>query len=240
MKEEIIRKIIHLNHQFYQSFAEDFSQTRGRLQPGVLGLMDRFLALKTILDLGCGNGELAFELSQRGYSGAYHGADFSPNLLKKAGERVSGEDSFQFLELDLLQSSWEGLLPGAPYDGILCFAAMHHVPGEENRLNLVRKIRKHITDRGTFFLSNWQFLRSERFQERILPWSTVDIGEDEVDEGDYLLDWRRGGRGIRYVHHFSIEELSQLAGDGGFKIRETFYSDGKEGDLSLYQVWEPD
>jgi hypothetical protein len=60
-----------------------------------------------------------------------------------------------------------------------------------------------------------------------------------VEQGDYLLDWRRGGLGIRYVHHFSAEELARLAADSGFRIIESFDSDGKEGDLSLYQVWEP-
>jgi hypothetical protein len=116
---------------------------------------------------------------------------------------------------------------------------MHHIPGDQNRLALIHNIRRQIADGGRFFHSNWQFLRSERFKDKILPWSSVDIEEDQVDQGDYLLDWRRGGMGIRYVHHFTVEELSRLAGEGGFMITESFYSDGKEGDLSIYQLWEP-
>ena len=238
MKAETAIKILSLNHQFYQSFAADFSETRGRLQPGVLSLMDRILAAERILDLGCGNGELARELTQSGYGGVYHGTDFSGKLLENACQDLPPDGIIQFFELNLVSASWENILTKAPYPLITCFAALHHIPGDQERLRVVKNIRKHLSDDGTFFLSNWQFLRSERFKDRILPWSTADIGDDEVDEGDYLLDWRRGGKGVRYVHHFTEEELAGLAQEGGFRITESFYSDGKEGDLSIYQIWE--
>ena len=55
---------------------------------------------------------------------------------------------------------------------------------------------------------------------------------------EYLLDWRSGGYGFRYVHHFQEDELSQVAEEHGFRVKETFYSDGEGGRLSLYQIWE--
>jgi hypothetical protein len=59
-----------------------------------------------------------------------------------------------------------------------------------------------------------------------------------MDPGDYLLDWRQGGRGLRYVHHFSPPELTSLAQMTGFKVVESFSSDGEGGNLGLYQVWQ--
>jgi hypothetical protein len=60
-----------------------------------------------------------------------------------------------------------------------------------------------------------------------------------LDEGDVLLDWRAGEViGLRYVHTFSEDGLTQLAESVGFEVLETFYSDGRTGDLALYQVWE--
>ena len=53
-----------------------------------------------------------------------------------------------------------------------------------------------------------------------------------------LQDWRSGGRGLRYVHHFNENELSSLAGESGFRVLETFHSDGTPGNLGLYQIWE--
>ena len=239
MKADTAIQILSLNQQFYQSFADDFSATRGRLQPGVLSLMEHFLAADRILDLGCGNGELAREIIKSGYGGTYHGTDFSQKLLENARQGAPPGEKIDFFKLNLVLASWEDILGTTPYDLILCFASLHHIPGAVERLRVVKNIRKQLSDDGLFILSNWQFLRSERFQDRILPWSAVDIQEDEVEEGDYLLDWRRGGKGVRYVHHFRDEELSRLAEEGGFRIREQFYSDGKEGDLSLYQIWEP-
>jgi len=92
---------------------------------------------------------------------------------------------------------------------------------------------------GLFVLSNWQFLNSEKLKARIQPWEAAAISEVDVDAGDYLLDWRSGGEGLRYVHHFTEEELNELAKASGFHISDTFYSDGKERNLGLYQVWRP-
>ena len=116
---------------------------------------------------------------------------------------------------------------------------MHHIPSLARRLSVIRNIRDLIQAGGRFYLSNWQFLNSERLVKRILPWDRIGLEPEAVDPGDYLLDWRRGGSGTRYVHHFSPAELSDLATESGFIIRESFYSDGKGGDLSLYQAWEP-
>ncbi len=62
-----------------------------------------------------------------------------------------------------------------------------------------------------------------------------------VDDGDALLDWRaeEGTTGYRYVHQFTEEELASYAKESKFKVVNTFYSDGREGNLALYQVWLP-
>jgi tRNA (uracil-5-)-methyltransferase TRM9 len=239
MNPDTAQKILSLNHQFYQSFAGEFSETRGRLQPGVLRMVQSLAPGINILDLGCGNGELASELIRIGFSGTYLGTDFSPNLLGEAARRVSNQDQVSFLELDLTAPDWDNILPVGSYDIVFCFAALHHIPSHPHRLSVCRNIRKQIQQNGRFQFSNWQFLKSERLKKRILSWKEADLEKNDVDEGDYLLDWRRGGVGLRYVHHFSQEELNILADESGFRIVDTFDSDGKEGNLSIYQVWEP-
>ncbi len=66
----------------------------------------------------------------------------------------------------------------------------------------------------------------------------IGLATADVDINDYLLDWRHGGRGLRYLHYFSEAELNDLAFASGFRAAETFYSDGEGGRLGLYQVWE--
>ena len=104
---------------------------------------------------------------------------------------------------------------------------------------MCKNIRRYLGEEGKFYISVWQFLRSERLRAKILPWDTVDLSDADVDEGDFLLDWRRGGFGTRYAHFYSSEELYQLAAASGFRISESFDSDGEGGNLGHYQVWEP-
>jgi hypothetical protein len=130
------------------------------------------------------------------------------------------------------------------YDGILCFAAMHHIPAYEKRLQLVRQVRELLTDGGLFIHSNWQFQHSPRLMARVQSWSKVGLRDEDLEEGDSLLDWRYAlpGQseqvGYRYVHCFSEDEFGRLAREGGFEIKDKFESDGEGGRLGLYFVWQ--
>ena len=123
---------------------------------------------------------------------------------------------------------------------ITAFSVLHHIPSEETRLNILRTVRDLLAEDGKFILSNWQFLNSQKLRTRIQDWSKVGLSNVDVDAGDYLLDWRSGGEGLRYVHHFSEEELISLAHASDFLVRDTFYSDGENGTLGLYQIWAID
>jgi len=239
MNPDIARKIVDLNHQFYQSFASDFSETRGRLQIGVLKMLERIPFDCSVLDLGCGNGKVLLRLAENGFKGRYLGADFSLGLLDWAARDTPSGLQSDFIELDLTAPSWNELLPTFSYDVICCFATLHHIPSQKLRASLCQNIRQHLADNGVLYLSVWQFIRSERLKKKILPWDSVGIRDDQVDPGDYLLDWRRGGIGTRYVHLYDPAELHQLAELSGFRVTESFDSDGEGGNLGLYQVWEP-
>ena len=334
MEQATISKLLSVNRQFYQTFAEAFDATRQRIQPGVQRVLARVLDLipndARILDLGCGNGELARELARRGFRGTYTGVDFSEGLLQAAREtcqvfeqtKFANLTGLTFVQRDLTAPDWEVGLEG-PFDVVMAFAVLHHLPVPFHA-EIVRKVRALLArhseelprrgipetsvaplpekgndqpasggfltgvrndtpletshseealrrgspetgvsplpekgndqpasggfladarndrfEKGIFILSNWQFLNSPRWQARIQPWERVGLTREEVELDDYLLDWRRGGEGLRYVHHFSEAELDALAGGAGFEIVESFDSDGKEGNLGLYQIWRP-
>ncbi|MGB7872937.1 MAG: methyltransferase domain-containing protein [Anaerolineales bacterium] len=244
MKPNIAQRLIELNQKFYTDFGEPFSATRGRIQPGVRRVLDSLDGDETILDLGCGNGELARTLARDGHRGAYLGLDFSLPLLADAKAPSEGFQA-EFAEVDLTKLSAisnQHLATGSPRAGtswslITAFAVIHHIPSQDLRLNILKSVHEFLTEDGRFIHSNWQFLNSSRLRGRIRSWSEAGLTEEDVNEGDYLLDWRSGGTGLRYVHHFSETELSELAESSGFKIIETFYSDGKEGNLAIYQEW---
>jgi SAM-dependent methyltransferase len=237
MDKKTAEKLLALNLKFYQTFASDFSETRQRLQPGVLRLLDTLEPGIAILDLGCGNGELARELARREFPCTYTGVDFSAALMEEAKQTLPADFPSRFLELNLAEKNWEPVLQGEQFDVILALAVFHHLPGAELHHQVCSQIYDHLTENGAFYLSSWQFLKSERLRSRTQPWSKIGLDPDQVGENDYLLDWRRGGLGLRYVRYFSKRALQQLAEDTGFEAAQTFYSDGKRGDLSIYQKW---
>lgn len=235
MDAAITKQLIELNRKFYNQFGESFSATRQRLQPGVKKILDSIRADDSVLDLGCGNGNFLLELSRRGHHAPLLGADFSLTLLREA-ESTPG---VEWREVDLSQlsvSSGQWSVTDH-WSLITCFATLHHIPSTEIRLDILRTVRSLLKPGGKFYLSNWQFMNSEKLKARIQPWSRVGLADSDVDDGDYLLDWRSGGEGLRYVHQFSAEELLGLADQIQMKVEAGFYSDGENGRLGLYQVW---
>jgi SAM-dependent methyltransferase len=240
MDSNTAARLIEINREFYTRFGVSFSATRHRIQPGVGRVLELLKGDESILDLGCGNGELARVLARREHRGPYLGVDFSPPLLRDAEVQPNGF-SARFVQADLTRlSTFSNQLSLA--DGwlvITAFAVLHHIPSMELRLDVLRIVRQLLGTEGIFIHSNWQFLNSERLKERIQPWESAEISASEVDTGDYLLDWRSEGKGLRYIHHFDESELNELANASDFRIMDTFYADGQEGNLGLYQVWKP-
>ena len=232
-----LSRLLNLNRQFYQTFAKQFSATRQRLQPGVMQVLRQVSLTDDLLDLGCGNGELARHLARNGHHGAYTGIDFSTALLEQAASGLPA--NFRFLKADISTQDWDVPLASQKYDAILAFAVLHHLPGLDLRTQVLRKVRAKLASGGSFMHSEWQFLNSPRLTARVQPWEAVGLAQTEVDPSDYLLDWRQGGQGLRYVHHFSETELEELATATGFSIVESFLSDGENHRLGLYQVWKP-
>jgi 2-polyprenyl-3-methyl-5-hydroxy-6-metoxy-1,4-benzoquinol methylase len=235
MNSSVVKQLLTVNREFYHRFGGEFSATRQRLQPGVKRILDSIREDDSVLDLGCGNGNFLRELTRRGHKATLRGVDFSLPLLRDA--ESSPEAKFQEADLSQLSAISHQLLITDNWSLITCFATLHHIPSTELRLDILRTVRKLLKDDGRFILSNWQFLNSAKLRSRIQPWDRVGLAEKDVDEGDYLLDWRSGGEGLRYAHQFSAEELSGLANQAGMRVSDSFLSDGENGRLGLYQIW---
>jgi len=243
-----IHKINALNREFYQTFSASFSSTRYRVQPGVSRILKTLPAVSTILDLGCGNGNILKELVKTEFSGSYCGVDFSDHLIRKSRQmylELEGKAVFKadFSVFDLLQSDWTDFPPTGEWEVILAFAVLHHIPGNEMRKKLFQNIQTLLKPAGKFIFSVWQPQNSRRLVKRFQSWEQVGLTEADVEDGDILLDWKAdesqsNGMGYRYVHINSIAELEKLAAETGYSIKDSFCSDGKEGNIGLYQVWE--
>lgn len=241
MNSDTRNKLLTINRVFYDQFASSFSATRHQVQPGVRQLVHRIIQSDTILDVGCGNGTLARMLAAEGFQGSYLGLDMSEGLLTSANElfEAPSTENFNFIPIDLADPNWHQSLPGTSFDWLACFAVLHHIPGDDLRNQTARNFASLVSNTGRVALSVWQWQNSPRLKKRVVPWSNVRIDPEALDQGDVLMDWRAGETiGLRYVHTFSEDELTTLAINAGFKVIENYYSDGKEGNLALYQIWQ--
>jgi tRNA (uracil-5-)-methyltransferase TRM9 len=234
--DETIHRLLRLNREFYASFSGEFSATRSgerlNLEP-----FRKYLANDIrLLDAGCGNGRLARALERAGYALDYVGVDGSAELIALAEKNCAALENIRvrFRVADLTAPRWsETLHETAPCDVITSLAVLHHIPSFDLRAAVLRELRALLKPRGIFVMSNWQFLNNERLRRKIVPWKKLETGGWRLETGDYLLDWKRGGTGYRYVHLIDEKQVEQLALASGFCIIEQFYADNN---LNLYSI----
>ncbi len=90
----------------------------------IADVIDMYPAGSTILDAGCGRGELVLRLARRGMS--VIGIDQSPEMLSQAGKRVASEGNGSNVELRL--GSAEHLpLADSSVDGVIAHMLLHHL-----------------------------------------------------------------------------------------------------------------
>ena len=256
MDAETATALVAINRNFYEQFGDSFAATRQRVQPGILRLFNTYPVHGDWLDLGCGNGAVLTAWVEKSAHGSYTGLDFSRVLIQEAEQRAGGLRQagrmVWLAQADIGGGQWGetvGVLQAqdsafpAQFDGVMSFASIHHIPARENRKAFFTQVNQVLKPGGLVFLSCWQFQHSPKLLSRVQSWNLVGIDPTLLEEGDTLLDWRAsaasllGQIGLRYVHLFSQSELDQLAQDCGFRVVETFESDGSDGRLGLYQVW---
>jgi tRNA (uracil-5-)-methyltransferase TRM9 len=248
MRPETISRLQSINQEFYQTFSQSFASTRNRIQPGVRKILQEIPNDEKWLDIGCGSGTLAAEWMRQERQGLYLGIDQSPNLIAQAQKAIleiqKSEDlEVKFAVVDINFPDWQKPFENTSWDGALCFAVLHHIPGADRRERLCSAIAKLLGKNKKLYVSVWQVRNSPRLVKRIQPWNLIEVDEQNLEEGDVLMDWRaengqdKNATGLRYVHIFKPDELSSLAEKSGFRVVDSFYSDGKEGSLGLYQTW---
>jgi SAM-dependent methyltransferase len=238
MDESVVERLLALNREFYATFAGSFAASRPASDPALVSILPHIPEGASVLDVGCGNGRLALLLDQGRPGAMYVGVDAVEELVQEARIKAGRIEAItaEFYVLDVSRRGWAGRLCGAPFDRVVALAVLHHLPGFDLRARVLREIGCLLAPDGLLICSAWQFLASERMRRKLVDWAEADIAESALEPGDYLLDWKRGGRGLRYCHLVDEAELVRLAGAGGLRVRETFRAGGREGNLSLYAV----
>lgn len=232
MDEATRRYLNAINRDFYRLSAAEFDATRQRAWRGwerMLAAVD--LPVESVLDIGCGNGRFARFLAGRQVQPfTYRGIDNCAELLATARRQLADLSQLELalVERDLIIDG----LAGPPAQLVALFGLLHHVPGAQARLNLLRTAAELVLPGGLLVFAAWRFYERERFRERILPWD-ANIA---VEKHDYLLDWRRGERARRYCHYIDDVEHAQLIEATGLCPIDDYRADGAEGNLNRYTV----
>jgi ubiquinone/menaquinone biosynthesis C-methylase UbiE len=201
-------------------------------------LLQYVFAEAKVLDLGCGNGRFARFIGSHGIEIRYTGIDGSSRLLADASNAIAemGWSDTRLVHADLCEEQWWSQIEPRSHDFVAVIAVLQHIPSFTSRQKLMRVIARLIRPSGVVGLSNWQFLKAAHLEKKVLDWSEVSIDPEEVENGDYLLDWRSGGLAYRYCHVVTAAEVERLAGCAGLRVVESYESDGRRGDENLYSV----
>jgi SAM-dependent methyltransferase len=223
VNDATFRALNDLNRRFYETVAADFDATRQQPWEGWRRLTEIVGNNLSVLDVGCGNGRFGVFLADR--VSRYVGIDSSAALLERARTFLANVDA-TLIERDILAQPPDETL--STFDLVALFGVLHHVPGAERRLNLLRSLAARVAPGGWLVWTEWRFLDLPRFRERIVDWNA----DMRVEPGDYLLDWRRGENALRYCHAVDDTEHARLVAVAGLAPAAEYRADA----ANLYTV----
>jgi 2-polyprenyl-3-methyl-5-hydroxy-6-metoxy-1,4-benzoquinol methylase len=238
MDQITVDKLLALNREFYTEFAQAFADSRTVVDPALDSILPYIPRRARILDVGCGNGRLANLLDLRRPETTYMGIDAVSELVETARAQTIDLKNIgaQFHVVDITQPDWVSFVEPSSFDVVICLAVLHHIPSFSLRTRVLRDLAGLLAPGGRILLSTWQFLESARLRRKMVDWAEVGVPAESLEPGDYLLDWQRGGRGLRYCHLVSELEVRQLATSSGLGVRMVFRAGGREGNLSLFAM----
>lgn len=208
--------IIRKTKEDYNRIARHFSATRYAIWPE-MKLLDKYCRKgQNALDWGSGTGRLVPLILGKGVN--YFGLDQSAELLKIARARYAKEIKDGRVKFFNTAGRDKNFGSGF-FDLAFLVASFHHLPDENSRLRLLKKIYHEMKSSGKMLITVWN----------------VDGGweggryKQKIGTGDYLIPWKNSAGKIicqRYLHAFTASELRNILKQAGFKIKKIGYYAG--------------
>ena len=204
------------------------SARNGGLYPPERAMVERFMAAPaTVLDVGCGAGREAFDLTRMGFS--VTGVDITPSLVNKA----KGTAADLGLNVQFCLGNGRSLdFPDESFDYVLLITQMiHHVPHKTNRQRLLGEARRVLKAEGTILLTyhDWDIEKDH------LPWGWKNgkhCGAPPPEELPETLKPLESGDSFTrdcqgtltdtfgFVHHFTRREMEEEVVKARLKIED--------------------
>ncbi|MFQ6116427.1 MAG: class I SAM-dependent methyltransferase [bacterium] len=192
--------------------------------------VENILRLKSsdlILDLGCGSGRHALELTQRGYHVTC--LDLSAVLLALAKQK-SGEENccIRFVKADMRHIPFSNV-----FDAILSFfTTFGYFKKDEENLQTLKSIGEALKPEGCFFLD---YLNKTHVIENLVPFDCrQENGYEVIQERRYnraeeriekKITLKENGEVREYfesVRLYTLEEMQSMLTKSGLMLEQTF------------------
>ena len=232
MDKHTIQKIIELNKKLYTDPNSKFSQSRNYYWKSFNKISEYIKEEDRVLDIGCGNGRLGEYLYNKFTRLEYVGIDFSEILLNDAKSKLEPFTNFELIQVDITDENWVRKLPVTKFDIITLLATLHHIPSFQLRTNVLKSIARLLKKTSYLIISNWQ-PEIKLIGKKIVQPDKFDITSEELEKNDYIIDWKSGFGGFRYIHIITNEEMHEYATNLGLTIQHTFRS---EKNMNIYHI----
>jgi len=189
-------------------------------------------SIHTILDLGCGTGEHALLLAERGYT--VTGVDFSESMLLEARQKATA----QWTDCDFIQDDICVLDLDRAYDAVIAmFAVVSYQTTNESLEDTFLTARQHLEPGGLFVFDCWygpavlaqrptsQYKDVEHGTERVLRYasSILDISQHTVQvnykvlrlKDDQVLEETDESHLMRFLFP---QEIKHYLNENAFKL----------------------
>lgn len=210
MKKTTIKNLLKLNTDLYKSQASEWSKTRTDLweQP-IVDIVRSIPSYSSVLDLGCGNARLYQILRQINID--YLGIDPSKKLIEI---NKTNYPDVKFEVGDALKLDYKN-----KFDYIFSIAVLQHIPSAELQSTFLQNCYNSLNKNGKLILTVWN-----RHQPKYKKYFLTERMYPDMLQNDLVVPWKDSGYS-RYIHAFTVSELTKLAKDVGFKDIRCYYID---------------
>jgi ubiquinone/menaquinone biosynthesis C-methylase UbiE len=178
-----------------------------------------------LLDLACGTGRHAIELSKRGYNVV--GFDLSLSMLAKAAEEAEERQAqLNFVQGDMREMSFDEM-----FDGIYCWSTSFGFFEEEKNALVIQRVHRALKKGGQFLLD----VINRDYVARQSPSLVWFEGDGAICMDEMQVDWITSRMKIKRtmmiedgrskeiefsMRLYALHELGKLLHESGFRVAE--------------------
>lgn len=217
MKEKQIQELNEIVKRSYDLTADHFNATRSKMAAAdFLWAAERINSNDKVLDAACGNGRLLDYVDISADS--YLGIDANDRLIKIAKANYP-KYNFHCLNLEAVTS-----LKERKFTRIFCSAAIIHIPGEAERLKLLKDFQMISSAEAKLIISAWKMTGKYYYKLKLKSIVTSIFRFKFKTWRDLVFPWldQDGNKlGLRYYHLFSLSGLKKELMAADWQIEET-------------------